>query len=203
MLASQAIHNSCTFAFTFCVNATMNYKWLFSKTGPSLDATHRSSWCTWLRQRWASRSGRIPGRTWQPWTSWAARSPWPDWPMRSLAVCLLCQPGVETQKRQRDLGDRPFSLLSSILGEQPTNELSVAVNQELFLLRFETLTSAWEVWRDVCSRSEYLHLLFVCCHVCVLFMCLFLYLVEWMSFFRHAREASTSFVFSQGSIHLT
>lgn len=157
------------------MHATVNYKLLFSKTGTSLDATHRSSWYTWLRQRRASRSSRIPGRTWQPRTSRPARSPWPTGPVRSLAVCLLCQPGVETQKCQRELRDGHLCPPSSVLGEQPTNELSVAVKQELFLLRFVTLTSAWEVWRDVCSRSEYLCLLFVCCLLSVVYVFVFVF----------------------------
>lgn len=146
---------------------------------PPLDAPHRSCWRTRLRQRWASWSSRIPRRTWQPRTSRPTGSYWPNWAVRPLAVCLLCQPGVETQKRQREIGWG--HLAPHPQGMQPTNELSVAVNQELFLERFITLTSAWEVLRNVWCPSEYLCFCFVCCFVCVLFICLFVCLVEWMS----------------------
>lgn len=161
--------------------------------------THRSSWYTWLWQRWASRSGRIPGRTWQPRTSRPARSPRPDRPVRSLAVRLLRQPGVEAQKCQRNLRDRHPTLPSSILGGQPTNELSVAVNQELFLLRLICNINLSLGGLEGCVQPLRILSVFVICllscfvyRLCVCFLCL----IEWMSFQSCKRGSDRNFVSS-------
>lgn len=63
----------------------------------SLSSWVRSTWGTWLCERWTPRKPWSSRRDRTSWTSWPPRPSWPSWPVWPLPVCVLRQPCCQTK----------------------------------------------------------------------------------------------------------